>query len=58
MNTETINPTPNDAQAEIIAASTEVPSDIWEAIEAVTPFLPEQTKPVFMTSFTGTAGVL
>jgi hypothetical protein len=48
----------NDVQAEIIAASAEVPQDIWKAIEAVKPFLPRQTEPVFMTSYTGTSGVL
>jgi hypothetical protein len=61
MKTETMNPNgqaANDVQAEIIAASTEVPEDIWKAIEAVRPFLPRQTEPVFMTSYTGTSGVL
>jgi len=47
-----------DVQAEIIAASAEIPQDIWKAIEAVRPFLPRQTEPVFMTSYTGTSGVL
>jgi hypothetical protein len=46
-----------DAQVEVAAAAREVPEDIWKAIDAVMPFLPRQTEPVFVTSFMGTSGV-
>jgi hypothetical protein len=59
MTPETKNPEGEvqDVQVAVAARAQEVPEDIWKAIDAVRPFLPRQTEPVLMTSYTGTSGV-
>jgi len=47
-----------DAQDEILSSGTDIPSEVWEALESVKPFLMHPTTPSFTISMTGTSGAL
>lgn len=54
---ESVGPATEDVQQVIAGFGESVPSEVWEALEAVKPFLDQRQMPQFTTSMTGTIGV-